>query len=73
MQIHDVPTRIQDEFTGKRLSRQRRYQLRHLAAGLCQLCRNKLFTETKCRKHWHQEREIYRLGKAALKALDKRS
>lgn len=68
-----VPTKIHDKHTEKPISRQRKYQLRHIAQGLCALCNRKLFTATKCRKHWKQERDIYKLGREALKRLDKRS
>ena len=33
-----MPKQIQDEFTGMRISRQRRYQLRHEKRGLCRCC-----------------------------------
>ena len=33
-----MPKQIQDEFTAMRISRQRRYQLRHEKSGLCRCC-----------------------------------
>lgn len=33
-----MPKLIQDEFTNKRISRQKRYQLRKKKAGVCQVC-----------------------------------
>ena len=36
-----MPRLIQDEFSNKRISRQRRYQLRKEAKGCCRICGKK--------------------------------
>ncbi len=69
--LRAVGTKIQDRFTKLKVSRQRLYQLRHVAAGLCQYCNRKLYSKTKCHKHWRDERERWLLGKAAQEAKNK--
>lgn len=48
---------IQDAFSNLPISRQRRYQLRHKAAGLCLLCNQPKVNATYCLKHAVARRE----------------
>ena len=43
--------RIQDEFTGLEVSRQRRWQLRKMASGKCLVCGRKRVNAKFCRVH----------------------
>lgn len=65
--IWDIPERKSlDEITG--LSRQRRWQLRRIAAGGCQICgkpRTEKGTETFCPKHARARRVNAKKAKAA--------
>lgn len=49
---------IQDKFTGMAISRQRKYQLRREARGLCRTCGSKAVKGTKyCLAHREKQRE----------------
>ena len=46
---------IQDEFTALKVSRQRKWQLRRLKAGLCQICSAPAEPSGRCKKHCIQQ------------------
>jgi hypothetical protein len=50
----------------KTQSRQRKWQIRHKQAGLCDTCSAKAVMHTKCAKHWLEslchQRDLYRNG-----------
>lgn len=60
---------IQDEFTNLRISRQRRYQLRHEKAGLCRNCTAKAERDENgkplgmCRKHAKEHIKICKVSR----------
>ena len=57
---------IQDKFTSLKVSRQRRYQLRREAAGLCRLCGDKATPESAyCKKHLAAQRRHVRRNNSA--------
>ncbi len=53
-------TRIKDEFTGLRISRQYRYQLRMKREKRCIICGEPAVTKWKCLKHMVKARERQR-------------
>lgn len=58
---------IQDAFTDMAISRQRRYQLRKEAQGVCPLCSEPLATEHFCLKHAVYQREAARKKLGSVK------
>ena len=52
-----MPKAILDRFTRRSISRQRRYQLRHIAKGLCVQCSQKATVNGLCLKHAIERRE----------------
>ena len=52
-----MPKAILDRFTRRSISRQRRYQLRHIAKGLCVQCSQKATVNGLCLKHAIVRRE----------------
>lgn len=56
-----IKTKIVDEFTNLNVSRQRKCQLRHAKAGLCQLCSEPVAMGVHCLKHHVIKRERFRL------------
>jgi sulfatase maturation enzyme AslB (radical SAM superfamily) len=63
-----MPAKIQDEFANRNdLSRARKYQLRHIRLGLCQVCPAKAVVNSYCLKHWTVQREKQRKRKGNLR------
>lgn len=58
-----MSNKITDEFTGLKLSRQRKYQLRKKQSGLCEWCRKKVFKWGLCKAHalnkYHTRRKLH--------------
>jgi hypothetical protein len=46
---------IQDEFTALKISQQRKWQLRRIKAGLCQICSAPMLSSGLCKKHIIQQ------------------
>jgi len=58
---------ILDRFSKLPISRQRRYQLRHQAKGLCEKCTAKRVTGTHCLKHAVESRDAAARRKGCVK------
>lgn len=59
--------RIIDQFTRKKMSRQRKWQLRHKARGLCVQCNQPAVSKSFCLKHLIAAREESRRRLGATK------
>lgn len=59
-----MPARIQDRFSALDVSRQRKYQLRQEAAGLCRLCGQKAKEGSKlCPTHAEEHKRLCHAGR----------
>lgn len=59
-----MPKLIQDEFTSRPISRQRKYQMRKRKSGRCRICAKPGADETGlCPEHRAQSREYSRAGR----------
>jgi hypothetical protein len=64
---------IKDQYTGSSHSRQRRYQLRHQAQGLCIYCSEPAVMGSHCLRHAIKVREMMRKRKKCRKRFFSRS
>lgn len=66
-----MPRLIQDEFSGLPISRQRRYQMRKLAAGRCRLCgAPAMVGHPVCERHLADQRRWQRESRARQKTVE---
>jgi len=65
--------RKKDKFSQLPISRQRRYQLRHAAEGLCLFCSEKAALGQSCLKHAVSIRERQRVKLGCKKRLNSKS
>lgn len=49
--------KIEDEFTGLKVSRQRLHQLRKQKKGICSTCTEPIYLGKLCKKHYEQKLE----------------
>jgi len=61
---------IKDKYTNLKLSRQRKYQLRHVDKGLCIKCDDVAITGGCCLKHAVQNRELVRIRMGHVKRFN---
>lgn len=61
-------SKIHDEFTDLKVSRQRKYQLRKIKLGLCRVCGNPIVTSYHCRYHADQANKNTFFRKIKLEA-----
>lgn len=61
---------LKDEFSGKKMSRQRRYQLRHKREGVCTHCKEQAVMGGMCLRHAIYRREYLRKKLGCKKRLN---
>lgn len=65
--------KIEDQFSGLNVSRQRKYQLRHAASGVCMLCTKPSVKSHLCESHYAEQLDRVKRRQAALRLAAKQA